>query len=286
MENLVYLEFIDEKSSKFYQVEWTNTAYTVTYGRIGSNGSSKTITCDNVVEEVEKLIASKKKKGYCDSLTQKEPIILRSYDKTLDVIYNSLNVSDEDVIQLDKFAKLLSISNLSNKNVLFSFILTGCFPSEIIGSGIEGSTISDEMKVLEEEMVKNNYQLNKYAGFNDWKDGFTDFMYEVQSLVNLFDNDLELNTKNFFNPNKVEGFNEKYEDKDEDFFLYDIEYDEDEEDFYGEEGVFTFLESYSNLKKIGYAIVELPSDGDNILFSVVKHDDYKKFDKAMNSIFK
>lgn len=286
MGNLVYLEFIDEKSSKFYQVEWTNTAYTVTYGRIGSNGSSKTITCDNVVEEVEKLIASKKKKGYCDSLTQKEPIVLRSYDKTLDVIYNSLNVSDEDVIQLDKFAKLLSISNLSNKNVLFSFILTGCFPSEIIGSGIEGSTISDEMKVLEEEMVKNNYQLNKYAGFNDWKDGFTDFMYEVQSLVNLFDNDLELNTKNFFNPNKVEGFNEKYEDKDEDFFLYDIEYDEDEEDFYGEEGVFTFLESYSNLKKIGYAIVELPSDGDNILFSVVKHDDYKKFDKAMNSIFK
>lgn len=282
MENIVYLEYIDEKSNKFWQIEWNETSYTITFGKIGTTGQSKTTESSDVKTEVDKLVASKKKKGYCSSDDPREPIVSRSYNKNLDIIYNSLNVSDEDVVYLDKFAKVLfNNANVRNGNVLFSFILGGTNPSEIIGSEISDESDIKAIDSIEEEMKANNYTLDTYAGFNDWDEGFSDFMDSIQYLVNKFDPNLELETKNFFNPNKVEGFNEKYEDKDEDFFYCDIEYDEDEEEFYGDEGVFTFLDGYSNLKKVGYSVIDLPSDGDNILYTVVRLEDAKKFTKAL-----
>ncbi|MBL4634280.1 MAG: leucine-rich repeat domain-containing protein [Kofleriaceae bacterium] len=64
-----YLEFIDGKSEKFWQIVVTGSQYEVTYGKIGKNGSSKTkefASTEAAQKDADKLIASKKKKGYAE----------------------------------------------------------------------------------------------------------------------------------------------------------------------------------------------------------------------------
>lgn len=60
-------EYNDEKSSKFWEIEQDGHEFTVRYGRIGSDGQSKTKLFDDAAtatKEAEKLIRSKTKKGY------------------------------------------------------------------------------------------------------------------------------------------------------------------------------------------------------------------------------
>ena len=62
-------EYTDDKSSKFWQVTQSGTDYTVVYGKIGSDGQTKTKSFDDEAgakKEVEKLIAEKTKKGYVE----------------------------------------------------------------------------------------------------------------------------------------------------------------------------------------------------------------------------
>lgn len=62
-----YLEFKDSKSAKFWQIELNGNQYVVTYGKIGTDGQSKTKTFDTeeaAKKDADKLIASKIKKGY------------------------------------------------------------------------------------------------------------------------------------------------------------------------------------------------------------------------------
>ena len=60
-------EFNDGKSSKFWEIELSGSAYTVRYGRIGTNGQTKTKVFDSAAEAVaaaDKVTKSKVKKGY------------------------------------------------------------------------------------------------------------------------------------------------------------------------------------------------------------------------------
>ena len=60
-------ELIEGSSSKFWEVQIDGASYTVTFGRIGSAGLSKTTTCASEVvagAEVEKLVREKLRKGY------------------------------------------------------------------------------------------------------------------------------------------------------------------------------------------------------------------------------
>ncbi len=60
-------EFHDDKSQKYWEIDQEGTTYTVHYGRIGTDGQTKTKSSDTeekAAQEVEKLIASKVKKGY------------------------------------------------------------------------------------------------------------------------------------------------------------------------------------------------------------------------------
>lgn len=60
-------ELIEGSSSKFWQVDVDGPSYTVTYGRIGTAGISKSTTCttsDEAIGDAEKLIREKLKKGY------------------------------------------------------------------------------------------------------------------------------------------------------------------------------------------------------------------------------
>ncbi len=64
-----HFEFKDEKSHKFWSIETTEKSFTVTYGRMGTNGTSKTKEFDTVEEaekEAAKIIAQKVKKGYVE----------------------------------------------------------------------------------------------------------------------------------------------------------------------------------------------------------------------------
>ncbi len=64
------LEYIDEKSSKFWQIKIDGHTHTVTYGKIGTKGQTKEKTfadSESVEKAANKLIASKRKKGYVDA---------------------------------------------------------------------------------------------------------------------------------------------------------------------------------------------------------------------------
>jgi len=67
-----YLEYKDDKSHKFWEIEQGETQFTVTYGKINTNGQSKTKDFDSEEEarlEAAKLIKQKLKKGYVDIST-------------------------------------------------------------------------------------------------------------------------------------------------------------------------------------------------------------------------
>jgi predicted DNA-binding WGR domain protein len=61
------LIFSDEKSNKFWTIEVSGSSFTVTYGKIGTNGQSSTKDFDNnevCQKEAATLIREKTKKGY------------------------------------------------------------------------------------------------------------------------------------------------------------------------------------------------------------------------------
>lgn len=65
----IRLEFTGGKSSKFWQVAITGSKQTVTYGRIGTDGTSKTKAFESkadAIEASERLIQKKLKKGYLE----------------------------------------------------------------------------------------------------------------------------------------------------------------------------------------------------------------------------
>ena len=62
-----YFEFVDDKSSKFWEIAVAGTDVTVRYGRIGANGQTKTKSFDDETaaqDHADKLIDQKTGKGY------------------------------------------------------------------------------------------------------------------------------------------------------------------------------------------------------------------------------
>lgn len=69
-------EYSDEKSNKFWEIEVKGRDHTVTYGKIGSNGQTKTKSFDNSEgseKDAERLIKQKMKKGYEEVTSSEEP---------------------------------------------------------------------------------------------------------------------------------------------------------------------------------------------------------------------
>lgn len=54
-------------SNKFWEITWCDTSYTVTYGKVGTNGTTKTTNCDNPEKEAIKLANAKIRKGYVEN---------------------------------------------------------------------------------------------------------------------------------------------------------------------------------------------------------------------------
>ena len=64
------LIYKDDKSNKFWNIEVLGNEYTVTYGKTGTKGTSKTKTHDDAetcIKEANKVTLQKRKKGYVDA---------------------------------------------------------------------------------------------------------------------------------------------------------------------------------------------------------------------------
>ncbi|NBW34291.1 MAG: WGR domain-containing protein [Cytophagia bacterium] len=71
------LTFKDHKSDKFWQIETSGKTYTVTYGKTGTTGTSQTKKFgseEKCLEEAEKLLSEKLKKGYKFAITPKKSV--------------------------------------------------------------------------------------------------------------------------------------------------------------------------------------------------------------------
>ena len=63
-------EFKDDKSNKFWNIELKDTEFTVTFGKIGTKGQSKTKSfpsAEKAQKEYDKLVAEKTGKGYVET---------------------------------------------------------------------------------------------------------------------------------------------------------------------------------------------------------------------------
>ena len=130
-----HLHFKDEKSDKFWKIEVSGNNHTVTYGRTGSSGVSKTKTFDDdslAQKDAEKLIKSKIKKGYVDlesgaaesappadkSILKDKPIVEYIHGEPFDVSRSAPKIianphDDDDRSWEDKFAEFLLVQDAS-----------------------------------------------------------------------------------------------------------------------------------------------------------------------------
>jgi predicted DNA-binding WGR domain protein len=63
-------EFVEGNSSKFWEIELSDTSFTTTYGRLGTSGQSSMKEYDTAAKakkEYDKLVAEKVKKGYVET---------------------------------------------------------------------------------------------------------------------------------------------------------------------------------------------------------------------------
>ena len=68
-----YFEFVGGTSAKFWEVVVSGNEVTVRFGRIGTDGQTKTKTLPDTaaaVKHAEKLIAQKVAKGYQETVTR------------------------------------------------------------------------------------------------------------------------------------------------------------------------------------------------------------------------
>lgn len=92
------LVFQDSKSHKFWTIEVSADSHSVSYGRVGSPGQSKTKTFDSAeacAKDAEKLIAAKRKKGYVDLLQSETSV------SGAPVTDPTVEITEGDLMRLD-----------------------------------------------------------------------------------------------------------------------------------------------------------------------------------------
>ncbi|MCP4130937.1 MAG: WGR domain-containing protein [bacterium] len=98
-----YLEFHDNKSHKFWEVQTDGVSHTVRYGKVGTDGQSKTKDFDSpekAEKDAEKLAASKMKKGYAEMSVKSE----RTRSKRFSLSYDESEDGKSLVPRIEKFA--------------------------------------------------------------------------------------------------------------------------------------------------------------------------------------
>ncbi|MFK7776463.1 MAG: STM4015 family protein [Saprospiraceae bacterium] len=126
------LIYQDETSNKFWKINVTDNKHTVTYGRVGSDGTSKTkefSDSEAALKDATKLMAAKKKKGYVDTSTKativRDPFTLAG--KPIAEFASTFNPAtavkvtsgyEEKFSVVDKLDKLSNLSNIAEMDTL------------------------------------------------------------------------------------------------------------------------------------------------------------------------
>src|ERR1043165_1915846 len=79
-------QYSDAKSHKFWNIEVSGSTFTVTYGKVGSDGQTQTksfASAEKAQAEADKLIKEKVKKGYLESTTKAAVSHAEAFDKAL-----------------------------------------------------------------------------------------------------------------------------------------------------------------------------------------------------------
>ncbi|WP_289046268.1 WGR domain-containing protein [uncultured Olleya sp.] len=143
------LIYKDDKSNKFWNIEVLGNEYTVTYGKTGTKGTSKTKTHDDAetcIKEANKVTLQKRKKGYVDAdgtlsatpitednetkqLVEEKVIIQNSSTKITD-FENGIKII-EDLIKRNELMAAMDYSNklhtldLSDEEMMIANHLSG-----------------------------------------------------------------------------------------------------------------------------------------------------------------
>lgn len=113
---MTYLEFKDEKSSKFWQVEQDDSALIISYGKIGTEGKTIEKEFDDEEEakiERDKLIKAKIKKGYIYSNggdSESNESATHIFDEEISEELKSF-IEDDD---LESFIEIINTKELAN----------------------------------------------------------------------------------------------------------------------------------------------------------------------------
>lgn len=168
--NLIYN---DDKSSKFWQIEVSNTSFTVTYGKIGTNGQSSTkefadtITCE---KEANKLLAEKIKKGYGEINNNFTKRFAEIPDQLSQLILKKFP-EEETSIDFDGDDSIGGAEMfVNNENQIIGFLEVGYLDSE--QDFDEEDEDEDPLEVYEDEVLDFK---NQYAQF------FTDAVSLIKS---------------------------------------------------------------------------------------------------------
>ncbi len=107
-----YLEYKDEKSHKFWQIEVSKNTFTVTYGKVGTNGQSKTKefdTAEKATSEAEKIIKQKLKKGYKEVAIPIEKPKKKPQEEKIEPENSEVKTSKSG--EIDYYAELVKFDN-------------------------------------------------------------------------------------------------------------------------------------------------------------------------------
>src|ERR1044072_9127116 len=79
-------QYSDAKSHKFWNIEVSGKSFTVTYGKVGSDGQTQTknfASDEKAQAEADKLIKEKVKKGYVESTPKAATSHAEAFDQAL-----------------------------------------------------------------------------------------------------------------------------------------------------------------------------------------------------------
>ncbi|QCE40936.1 WGR domain-containing protein [Psychroserpens sp. NJDZ02] len=143
------LIYKDDKSNKFWNIEVLGNAYTVTYGKTGTKGTSKTKTHDDAetcIKEADKVTLQKRKKGYVDAdvtlsttpivvddkaeAHKEEKTLVENSNTQIEDFENGVKIIEEliernELMAAMEYSKQLHALNLSDEEVMMANHLSG-----------------------------------------------------------------------------------------------------------------------------------------------------------------
>lgn len=130
---MIYLEFQEGTSNKFWKIEVNGNTFTVTFGKVGTAGKSQQKNFDSPEEaqkEADKLVASKRKKGYIDvgkdiSVNDMQQIETRERQLNLLIkkIEEFVDNQSSETLRYYPYALQTIMGDINDENDLYNLII-------------------------------------------------------------------------------------------------------------------------------------------------------------------